>query len=210
MHKAIWCVLLRGEDVSRAADRLHKPFLLHKRQRALSNCQNLYFKDCDRSAVWGSPSLLCLRCLCTSSRVLCERAHEQVCVCFWHLRMHVCAFHIRAFMRVRRLHFFFWQTFNSDPFYWSLQLSVNLINRNMPGQEEKRNCYTSWDTMTASLPREALEGSPWAATSKRFQKSATVPSNYWLELRELWFVSLRMGRISSNYNLLQLCLHCSH
>lgn len=166
-HKAVWRCLLRGE-VWRSADRLHEPLLLHKRTHVLSNCQNSYFKGCDRPAVRGSPWLLCLRC--TSVCVLCTSWHVcsdiRVCTrpsgCVLHECVRIWAFlHVRA--HIFRMSASFWQTFDSDPFHWSLQLSfcasVDLITGNMPGQEEKKNCYTSWGTMTASLPREALEGS---------------------------------------------------
>lgn len=51
IYGAFYFINARGEEVLRAADRLHKPPLLHKRQNMLSNCQNLYFEACDRLAV---------------------------------------------------------------------------------------------------------------------------------------------------------------
>lgn len=100
--EAICCVcvivlLLRGVEVLRAADRLHKSLLLHKREHVLSNCQNVYVKDCGRPAVWGSPSPLCLRWWCISVCVtdfMLECARLPVCVCLcssWvHLHLSVC------------------------------------------------------------------------------------------------------------------------
>lgn len=93
VHEAIWymvVLLLRGE-VSRAADRLHKPPLLHKRRHVLSNCQNVYVKNGGRSSVWGSLSPLCVcepdflhECACLPSSVLVfvySSASTFVCVC---------------------------------------------------------------------------------------------------------------------------------
>lgn len=92
MHKAIWCVrfiTLRGREVSRAADRLHKPPPPHKRKHVLSNCQNLYFKDCDRSSMWCSRLLLCLWCLCASASVW-ATAGSSICVAPRHMFLHLC------------------------------------------------------------------------------------------------------------------------
>lgn len=164
-YGAFYFINARGEEVLRAAARLHKPPLLHKRQNMLSNCQNLYFEACDRLAVWGSPLLLCLRCLCTSVWLtlctwVCVCPCPRVCALFggthiWE-SMHdcVCIFNMSPSL---------WKPLHSDPFCWSVWLlhcaSVDVINGNMPEQDEKRNCYTSWSMMTASLPGEALKGS---------------------------------------------------
>ena len=154
--------------MSRAADRLHKPLLLHKRPHVLSNCQNLYFKDCDRSAAWGSPSLSCLWCLRTSACVLWMSKMwvcvcECVCVCFdicvctcrsvcvlhkcvyaslcAYIRS-VCSFstHLSTLIRFTEV---LWGT------------SVAPINGKYTRAGRKKTCYTPWSTMTASLPREA-------------------------------------------------------
>ena len=124
MHKAIWHVrfiTLGGEEVLRAADRLHKPLLPHKSKHILSNCQNSYFKDCDRSArvrfsIAFMSAVFVRKCLCVSLTLcLCDvcvfyqRVHLWAC-------MHVC---VRIFSMPAS---FFWQTLHSDLFYWSLQL----------------------------------------------------------------------------------------
>lgn len=96
-YGVFYFINLREEEVLRAADRLHKPPLLHKRRHVLSNCQNLYFKACDRPAVWGSPLLLCRRCLCTSVWLtVCARGtmHETVHA---HVLMSVCFLRANTF-----------------------------------------------------------------------------------------------------------------
>lgn len=62
--------------------------------------------------------------------------------------------------------------------------------------------------MTASLPREALEGSPGLQVASAL-KICNCALQLLVGVSELRFVWLRIGRISSNYNLLQLCLCCT-
>lgn len=72
-------------------------------------------------------------------------------------------------------------------------------------RRRKKKCYTSWSTIRASLPREALEGSLGLQLALKICNCAL---QLLIGVSELWFVWFRIGRISSNYYLLQLCLHC--
>ncbi len=107
MQKTIWCarfITLRGEEVSRAADTLHKPLLLHKRQHVLSNCQNLYFKDCNR-AVCEVLLRFYVCGVCIQACVFCMSDCAWACTCiltpvYAHVLMFVYFMRASTFKRV--------------------------------------------------------------------------------------------------------------
>lgn len=101
-----------------------------------------------------------------------------------------------------------WQPFHSDPFYWSLQslccTSVDLLNGNMPGQEErgkkkKRPHFIRHDD--GFIAQGGPWWFPWAPTRKHFKNLQLWPAITGWSKRT---VSLKI--VSNNLSLLQLCL----
>lgn len=177
-HKAIWCmhfITLRGEEVLRTADRLHKPLMIQKRQHVLSNCQKLtsrivigpLYEVLPRFYVCGVcvqacvlDEWLCMSlCACFDT---CVCTHPCVCVFHECIRIWVCTF---VCVYIQHVCFFL-----TNHFYLSLQLlcctSVDLINGNMPGQDEKKPHFMKQND--GFIAQGAPWGFPWAPTSKRF------------------------------------------